>query len=111
VLLELLDRGDRKFWSEHPISADMVAGVLVVALTVVVLDQIIRHRLRPTHTPTNHPVDPHSSSGWGGVGSPRSRKTPGRSAISVTPTSRPPNTTEVTESCAIPPVTSFNLCP
>jgi hypothetical protein len=46
VLLELLDRGDRRFWSEHPISADLVAGVLVVALTVVVLDQIIRHRQR-----------------------------------------------------------------
>ena len=46
VLLELFDRGDRRFWSNHPISADTVAGVLVVALTVVVLDQIIRQRQR-----------------------------------------------------------------
>jgi hypothetical protein len=46
VLLEFFDRGDRKFWSNHPISADTVAGILVVALTVVVLDQIIRHRQR-----------------------------------------------------------------
>jgi hypothetical protein len=44
VLLEFLDRGDRRFWSDHPLSADTVAGVLVVALTVVVVDQVIRHR-------------------------------------------------------------------
>jgi hypothetical protein len=44
VLLELLDRGVRRFWSDHPLTADTVAGVLVVAITVVVVDQIIRYR-------------------------------------------------------------------
>jgi hypothetical protein len=43
-LLELLDRGVRRFSSDHPLTADTVAGVLVVAITVVVVDQIIRYR-------------------------------------------------------------------
>jgi hypothetical protein len=44
VLLELLDKGDRSFWSDHSLTADTVAGVLVVAITVAVVDQIIRYR-------------------------------------------------------------------
>jgi hypothetical protein len=44
VLLELLDRGVRRFSSDHPLTADTVAGVLVVAITVVVVDQILRYR-------------------------------------------------------------------
>jgi hypothetical protein len=44
VLLELLDRGVRRFWSGHSLTADTLAGVLVVAITVVVVDQIIRYR-------------------------------------------------------------------
>jgi hypothetical protein len=44
VLLELLDRGVRRFWSDHALTADTVAGVLVVAITVVVVDQVIRYR-------------------------------------------------------------------
>jgi hypothetical protein len=44
VLLELLDGGVRRFWSDHPLTADTLAGVLVVAITVVVVDQIIRYR-------------------------------------------------------------------
>ena len=44
VLMELLDKGVRRFWSAHPVTADTVAGVLVVAITVVVVDQVIRYR-------------------------------------------------------------------
>jgi hypothetical protein len=44
VLLEQLDPVVRRFWSDHPLAADTVAGVLVVALTVVVIDQMIRRR-------------------------------------------------------------------
>ena len=44
VLLELLDRGVRRFSSDHPLTTDTVAGVLVVAITVVVVDQVIRYR-------------------------------------------------------------------
>jgi hypothetical protein len=44
VLLELLDKGYRSFWSDHSLTADTVAGVLVVAITVAVVDQIIRYR-------------------------------------------------------------------
>jgi len=44
VLLEMLDRTFRHFWSDHPLTADTVAGVLVVAITVVVVDQVIHHR-------------------------------------------------------------------
>ena len=46
VLLELFDTDNRRFWSDHPLSADTVAGILVVALTVVVVDQVISHRQR-----------------------------------------------------------------
>ena len=44
VLLELLDRGVRSFWSSHSLTTDTVAGLLVVAITVLVVDQVIRQR-------------------------------------------------------------------
>jgi hypothetical protein len=44
VVLELSERAVRRFWSNHPLTADTVAGVLVVGLTVVIVDQIIRRR-------------------------------------------------------------------
>jgi len=44
VLLELLDAGVRRFWSDHSLTADTVAGLLVVAITVLVVDQVVRQR-------------------------------------------------------------------
>ena len=44
ILLELANGGVRRFWSEHSLTTDTVAGVLVVAITVVMVDQVIRHR-------------------------------------------------------------------
>jgi hypothetical protein len=44
VLLELLDKGVRTFWSSHSLTTDTVAGLLVVAMTVLVVDQVIRQR-------------------------------------------------------------------
>jgi hypothetical protein len=44
VLLDLADRGFRLWWLSHAFTTDTVAGVLVVLLTVLVVDQVVRRR-------------------------------------------------------------------
>jgi hypothetical protein len=44
VLLDLADRGFRLWWLRHAFTTDTVAGVLVVLLTVLVVDQVVRRR-------------------------------------------------------------------
>ena len=41
VVLDLTDRGVRRFWTDHTLTADYVAGVLVLALTVLVVNQLL----------------------------------------------------------------------
>ncbi|HEX3487912.1 MAG TPA: hypothetical protein VHU92_01160 [Streptosporangiaceae bacterium] len=44
VLLDLADHGFRLWWLSHAFTTDTVAGVLVVLLTVLVVDQVVRRR-------------------------------------------------------------------
>ena len=44
VILDQTDRGFRFWWLTHALTTDTVAGVLVVLLTVLVVDQVIRTR-------------------------------------------------------------------
>ncbi len=44
VLLDLTDRGFRLWWLTHALTTDTVAGLLVVLLTVLVVDQVVRRR-------------------------------------------------------------------
>lgn len=44
VVLDLSDRGFRLWWLTHAFTTDTVAGVLVVLLTVLVVDQVVRRR-------------------------------------------------------------------
>jgi hypothetical protein len=42
--LEASDRRFRGWWSRHPLTTDVVAGVLVLLLTLLVVDQLVRRR-------------------------------------------------------------------
>jgi hypothetical protein len=44
VLLDMTDRGVRHFWEAHPLTVDTVAGLLVLGLTVLIVNQVIRRR-------------------------------------------------------------------
>jgi hypothetical protein len=44
VLLELTDAGFRHWWAGRPLTTDTVAGVLVLLVTVLVVDQVVRRR-------------------------------------------------------------------
>lgn len=44
VILDQADRGFRFWWVTHAFTTDTVAGVLVVLLTVLVVDQVVRRR-------------------------------------------------------------------
>ena len=44
VVLDLVDRGVRHFWETHALTTDTVAGLLVLALTVLVVNQILNRR-------------------------------------------------------------------
>lgn len=44
VILEANDRGVRGWWATHPLTTDVVAGVLVLLLTLLVVDQLVRRR-------------------------------------------------------------------
>jgi hypothetical protein len=44
VILDLADHGFRFWWVTHAFTTDTVAGVLVVLLTVLVVDQVVRRR-------------------------------------------------------------------
>ncbi len=44
VLLDLTDPGVRLWWLSHALTTDTVSGMLVVLLTVLVVDQVVRRR-------------------------------------------------------------------
>jgi hypothetical protein len=41
---EVDDRGFRRWWAGHPLTTDTVAGLLVLLITVLVVDQVVRLR-------------------------------------------------------------------
>ena len=42
VVLELTDHGMRRWWSGHALTTDTVSGLLVLLITLLVVDQVIR---------------------------------------------------------------------
>ncbi|MGH3205220.1 MAG: hypothetical protein ACRDP5_24695 [Streptosporangiaceae bacterium] len=44
VILDLTDAGLRRWWEGHPLTTDTVAGLLVLLITVLVVDQVVRLR-------------------------------------------------------------------
>lgn len=44
VVLDLVDRRMRHFWTTHALTSDVVASLLAVALTVLVVDQLVDRR-------------------------------------------------------------------
>jgi hypothetical protein len=44
VILDLTDTGLRRWWEGHALTTDTVAGLLVLMITVLVLDQVVRLR-------------------------------------------------------------------
>ncbi len=44
VVLDLTDAGLRRWWDDHALTTDTVAGLLVLMITVLVVDQVVRLR-------------------------------------------------------------------
>ena len=44
VALDVADRSVRHFWETHALTTDIVAGLLVLALTVLIVNQILSRR-------------------------------------------------------------------
>jgi hypothetical protein len=44
VILDLADRGTRHWWDGHALTTDTVAGLLVLLITVLVVNQVVRLR-------------------------------------------------------------------
>jgi hypothetical protein len=44
VILDLTDAGFRRWWDEHALTTDTVAGLLVLLVTILVVDQVVRLR-------------------------------------------------------------------
>jgi hypothetical protein len=44
VLIELADTGQRRWWAAHPLTTDTVAGLLVLLVTVLVVNQLLNRR-------------------------------------------------------------------
>ena len=44
VILDLTDAGLRRWWDDHALTTDTVAGLLVLMITVLVVDQVVRLR-------------------------------------------------------------------
>jgi hypothetical protein len=44
VLVELTDAGQRRWWAAHPLTTDTVAGLLVLLVTVLVVNQLLNRR-------------------------------------------------------------------
>ena len=44
VVLEITDGAMRRWWSGHSLSTDTVSGLLVLAITLLVVDQVVRLR-------------------------------------------------------------------
>jgi hypothetical protein len=44
VILDLTDAGVRRWWDAHALTTDTIAGLLVLMITVLVVDQVVRLR-------------------------------------------------------------------
>jgi hypothetical protein len=44
VILDVTDAGVRRWWDNHALTTDTVAGLLVLMITVLVVDQVVRLR-------------------------------------------------------------------
>jgi hypothetical protein len=44
VILDVADAGLRRWWDEHALTTDTVAGLLVLMITLLVVDQVVRRR-------------------------------------------------------------------
>jgi hypothetical protein len=44
VILDLTDAGLRRWWDDHALTTDTIAGLLVLMVTVLVVDQVVRLR-------------------------------------------------------------------
>jgi hypothetical protein len=44
VILDLTDAGLRRWWDDHALTTDAIAGLLVLMITVLVVDQVVRLR-------------------------------------------------------------------
>jgi hypothetical protein len=44
VILDVTDAGLRRWWDTHPLTTDTIAGLLVLMITVLVVDQVVRLR-------------------------------------------------------------------
>ena len=44
VVLEITDKGMRRWWSGHALTTDTVSGLLVLLITLLVVDQVVRLR-------------------------------------------------------------------
>jgi hypothetical protein len=44
VIFDLADEGFRRWWSERALTTDLVAGLLVLLITLLIVDQLVRRR-------------------------------------------------------------------
>ena len=44
VVLDITDTGMRRWWAVHALTTDTVSGLLVLMITVLVVDQVVRYR-------------------------------------------------------------------
>jgi len=44
VIVEVTDAGQRRWWAAHPLTTDTVAGLLVLLVTVLVVNQLLSRR-------------------------------------------------------------------
>ena len=44
VIVEIVDKGTRRWWAGHALTTDTVAGLLVLLITVLVVDQVVSLR-------------------------------------------------------------------
>ena len=44
VILDVTDAGVRRWWDDHALTTDTIAGLLVLLITVLVVDQVVRLR-------------------------------------------------------------------
>ena len=44
IIVELTDAGQRRWWAANPLTTDTVAGLLVLLVTVLVVNQLLNMR-------------------------------------------------------------------
>lgn len=44
VVIELTDAGQRRWWAAHPLTTDTVAGLLVLLVTILIVNQLLSRR-------------------------------------------------------------------